>query len=70
MAIPEHLQKYAGLVTQDGLYVFQRMAFGFTLAPATFQGIMNVALSRASRPLKHGTYMDDCTVGNNKIVVT
>ena len=46
------------------------MAFGFTLAPATFQGIMNIALSRARRKLKHGTYMDDCTVGNNTLEAT
>jgi hypothetical protein len=61
--IAEKLKKFAGLVTQDALYVFQRMAFGYAPAPATFQGIMNVAIQRAKRPLITGTYLDDCTVG-------
>ena len=38
------------------------MAFGFNLAPAFFQAVMNVALARGE-PLCHGTYLDDCTVG-------
>jgi hypothetical protein len=41
------------------------MAFGFALAPAMFQSVMQVALSRARWHLTSGTYLDDCTVGHN-----
>lgn len=41
------------------------MAFGFANAPAMFQGVMNVAFSRARRNLTYGVYMDDGTVGGN-----
>jgi hypothetical protein len=34
--IAQRLKKFAGLVTQDALFVFQRMAFGYAPAPATF----------------------------------
>ena len=34
--IPAHLQKYAGVVTQDKLYCWCRMPFGFNMAPAHF----------------------------------
>ena len=61
------LQRFAGLVAQDGLYVFLPMAFGFATAPAHFQGVMPVALSRSRRPLSHGTFMDDCTLGSDSV---
>jgi hypothetical protein len=38
------------------------MCFGHMLAPAWFQYIMNIALSRATRKLQHGTYLDDATI--------
>ena len=38
------------------------MIFGFISAPAFFQELMNLALSRATRKLAHGTFQDDCTV--------
>lgn len=34
--IPPELRRYAGLVTQDGLYRFKRMSFGYANAPAMF----------------------------------
>jgi hypothetical protein len=39
------------------------MAIGFATAPATFQSVMNVALSRARRKMTYGVYMDDATIG-------
>ena len=38
------------------------MAFGFNLAPGFFQATMSYVVGRG-RPLKQGTYLDDCTVG-------
>ena len=40
----EPLQKFSGRTTQDGLYVAQRMQFGYTAAPAHFQHVMATAL--------------------------
>ena len=33
---PAHLQKFAGIVTQDGLYCWCRMPFGYNSAPTHF----------------------------------
>ena len=33
-------QQYAGFITQDGIYRFLRMPFGFLNAPAHFQSIL------------------------------
>lgn len=60
------MERYAGLVTQDALFTFQRMAFGYSLAPGFFQAVMS-ELMRRGRPLKAGIYLDDCTVGANTI---
>ena len=38
--IPAHLQKYAGIITQDGLFCWCRMPFGYNSAPAHFQNMM------------------------------
>ena len=58
-------QKYAGLVTQDGLYVMKRMVFGFKTAPCHFQALMEYILrgKPSARRINHGTYLDDITVG-------
>ena len=34
--IPTHLQKYAGVIMQDALYVWCRMPFGYNMARAHF----------------------------------
>jgi hypothetical protein len=43
------------------------MAFGFATAPATFQSVMNIALSRARWEMTYGVYMDDATVGGKDL---
>ncbi len=60
------MSEYAGLVTQDALFTFQRMAFGYSLAPGFFQAVMATVLGRG-RPLRAGIYLDDCTLGGNTI---
>ena len=64
--LAEGMDKYAGVVTQDGLYAFTRMAFGFSLAPGFFQAVMTEVMGRG-RQLRAGIYLDDCTVGGNTI---
>lgn len=56
------MSTYAGLVTQDALFTFQRMAFGYSLAPGFFQAVMSTVMSRG-RKLRAGIYLDDCTLG-------
>ena len=34
--IPAHLQKYAGVIMQDALYVWCNVPFGYNMAPAQF----------------------------------
>jgi hypothetical protein len=41
VAVEEGSQPYLGIVTQDGLFVCTRMAFGLHAAPATAQSIMD-----------------------------
>ena len=53
-------------MTQDALYVFLRMAFGFGHAPSFFQGTMSEVMSRG-RPLRRGIYLDDATLGGNTL---
>lgn len=67
LCIDGELKTFAGLVTQDGLYRFARMAFGFAPAPAAFQGVMNMAFARARRKLRAGVYMDDGSVGSTTL---
>ena len=45
VTVPREFQTYTGLVTQDGLYVTERMQWGFNAAPAHFQAVMNYALN-------------------------
>jgi hypothetical protein len=60
--IAKEFLKFAGLITQDGIYQILRMIFGFKPAPSFFQMLMILALSRSAFPLNHGTFQDDCTV--------
>ena len=72
VTVPREFQTYTGLVTQDGLYVTERMQWGFNAAPAHFQEVMNYALNApcvdAKRqpipPAKHATYLDDVSTGD------
>lgn len=54
-------KQFCGLVTQDGLFVYNRMTFGFTAAPCHFQFVMETALAgpRGSTRPRHATYLDD-----------
>ena len=60
------MEKFAGVVTEDSLYVFLRMAFGYALAPGFFQAVMSEIIRRG-RPLQAGIYLYECTIGGNTI---
>ena len=72
VTVPREFQTYTGLVTQDGLYVTERMQWGFNAAPAHFQEVMNYALNapcvdakgQPIPPAKHATYLDDVSTGD------
>ena len=58
------LMKYLGIVTQDGLYYFQRMVFGHCLAPAHFQSIMNFVIALERWKITSSVFQDDTTIGH------
>lgn len=58
---------YCGVVTQDGLFVLERMTFGFNTAPAHFQAIMMTVMdAEPARPV-NATYIDDITLAANEV---
>ena len=63
--IPTHLQKYAGVLMQDGLYVWFRMPFGYNMAPAHFSHVMHTLLNAQPHDHipNHATYVDDIHIG-------
>jgi Reverse transcriptase (RNA-dependent DNA polymerase) len=66
--IPLHpnSRQYTAFVTQDGLYEFNRMTFGFKTAPAHFQKSIMITLS----VLPNGSviaYIDDIVIHGNSI---
>ena len=64
---PRSAPKVSGVVTQDKLYCWCRMPFGFNMAPAHFQYVMHTPLNVAptSRRPNHATYVDDVHVGGS-----
>ena len=59
--VVEEQQTQLGLVTQDGLWVHQRMGFGLELAPKWCQYAMDSILSRSGVPAAKG-FFDDVTI--------
>ncbi len=60
---------FAGLITQDALFVYERMAFGFAHAPAHFQALISYVLRGApwQEVLRTGVYLDDASVGGTEM---
>ena len=58
--VPEQ-QSQLGLVTQDGLWVHERMAFGLELAPKHCQYAMDKILGSSGVPRAKG-FFDDVTI--------
>lgn len=57
--LEEGSKQYCGIITQDGVYVWERMAFGFLGAPATFQAIVEDIISRIPGGVRAAIYIDD-----------
>ena len=59
------MTRFCGIVTQDGLYVLERMTFGFNTAPAHFQAIMMTVMDAEPNHPTNKTYIDDTMVEAN-----
>ena len=58
---------FCGLVTQDGLYVLERMTFGFNTAPAHFQAIMMTCMDAEPSLPTYATYTNNITLAANDV---
>ena len=61
------MTRFCGIVTQDGLYVPERMTFTFNTAPAHFQAIMMTVMDATPNCPTNATYIDDITVSANQV---
>ena len=61
------MTSFCGLVTQDGLYVLERMMFGFNTAPAHFQAIMITVMDAEPNRPTNATYIDEITLAANDV---
>ena len=52
-------RRYCGIITQDGVWEYQRMAFGFSDAPAHFQAYMDDLLRNIPGGVRAEVYFDD-----------
>lgn len=59
-------QKYLGITTQDGLFVYRRMPFGLASAPMWCQYAMDLILARAGVTSAKG-FFDDVTVPGSRL---
>lgn len=67
ITIPDALLKYCGVITQDALFLQLRLTFGWTIAPALYQYVMNTTLDAEPNRPNHGTYMDDVAIGGEQV---
>ena len=63
------MTRFCGIVMQDGLYVHERMTFGFNTAPAHFQVIMLTLMDAKPNCPTYATYIDYITVVANQVPV-
>ncbi len=52
-------KRYCGIITQDGVWVYDRMAFGYLGAPATFQAIIEYIIRNIPGGVQAEVYIDD-----------
>ncbi len=57
--LDEDSKCYCGIITQDGVWVYDRMAFGFLGAPATFQAIIEHIIKSIPGGVQAEVYIDD-----------
>ena len=71
--LPSELKRFCGVVTQDGLFVYRVMAWGFNAAPCHYQTTM-CSIMRAPHPHVpvpwHALYLDDVTAAGASLAET
>ena len=70
---PQEIERFTGIITQDGIYTYQVMAWGFNAAPCHYQHVMNRVMNTPHPVIPipfNGVYLDDITVGGQHITET
>lgn len=57
--LEEDSKRYCGLITQDGVWVLDRMTFGYIGAPACFQAVIEDILRKIRGGVRAKAYIDD-----------
>ena len=65
--VDDSTKELLGVVTQDGLYRYTRLAFGLIEAPMFFQYIMEELINTDQPPLQCEPYLDDLTCHGNDL---
>ena len=64
------LERFTGIITQDGIYTYQVMAWCFNIAPCHYQHVMNRVMN-TPHPIVpvpfNGIYLDDILVGGERV---
>ena len=67
---PKALEHFTGIITQDGIYTYQVMAWGFNAAPCHYQYVMNRVMN-TPHPIMpmpfNGIYLDNILVGVERV---
>ena len=59
--VREDTRSLLGVITQDGLYRYNRMAFGLLEAPMFFQYVMELLTTPPREHIQNEPYLDDLT---------
>jgi hypothetical protein len=65
--LAEGCEQYCGIITQDGVWKYKVMAFGYLGAPATFQAIVEDILAKIEGGVQARVYIDDIHPHGNDI---
>lgn len=61
--VAESCRRFTGFVTQDGTYVWRRMPFGLSNAPAHFQRVVSSVVDKGD--IQVVIYLDDIVIYGN-----
>ena len=67
---PKALECFTGIITQDRIYTYQVIAWGFNAAPCHYQHVLNQVMN-TPHPIVpvpfNGIYLDDILVGGERV---
>ena len=67
---PKALERFTGIITQDRIYTYQVMAWGFNAAPYHYHHVMNQVIN-TPHPIMpvpfNVVYLDDISVGGERV---